>query len=67
MVIEINRIPGVKATINTVMRDVIAKGSNVLDARVKRHRAHMCLSTPLNENQGRVVGTSNLPLRCTKK
>ena len=34
MVIDINIIPWVKATIKTITRDVTTMGSNVLDVRV---------------------------------
>ena len=34
MVIEINIIPEVQATIETIMRDMTAMGSNVFDMRV---------------------------------
>ena len=34
MVIEINKIPRVKATIKTVMKDLITMRSNVFDVRV---------------------------------
>ena len=34
MVIEINRIPGAKATIKTIMRDVTTMESNVFNVRV---------------------------------
>ena len=51
MVTEKSIIPGVKATIKIVMRDMTTMGSNVFEGLV--HRTHECLSTTLNRNQGR--------------
>ena len=34
MVIEINIIPGIKATTETIERDMITKGSNIFNVRV---------------------------------
>ena len=34
MVVEINKVPGTKATIKTIDRELITKGSNVFDVRV---------------------------------
>ena len=53
MVNEINIIQWVKPTIETIIRDVTAMGSNVFDVRVGDIMHHECLSTPLNGNRGR--------------
>ena len=60
MVIAFNIIPGIKATIKVIMKDVTVMGSNVFNVRVGG-RANECPSNPLNENWGKVTDTSTLP------